>query len=55
MISHKKAVTEGDTVSETFFMRYIDKNAMSTRNVEVSVFGAGTVLRLERDAWSMVK
>ena len=28
---------------------------MSARLLEVSLLGVGTVLRLERDAWSMVK
>ena len=28
---------------------------MSTELLEVSLVGVGTVLRLERDAWSMVK
>ena len=28
---------------------------MSAQMLEVSLLGVGTVLRLERDAWSMVK
>ena len=28
---------------------------MSTQMLEVSLLGVGTVFRLERDAWSMVK
>ena len=28
---------------------------MSAQTFEVSLFGVGTVLRLERDAWSVVK
>ena len=31
------------------------KNVMSAQMLEVSLLGVGTVLRLERDAWSMVK
>ena len=31
------------------------RNVMSTSLLEVSLLGVGTVLRLERDAWSMVK
>ena len=31
------------------------RNALSTQMLEVSLLGVGTVLRLERDAWSMVK
>ena len=33
----------------------MEKNAMSAKMLELSLFGVGTVLRLERDAWSMVK
>ena len=43
-------------------MRYVEgscvvygRNVMSTSMLEVSPVGVGTVLRLERDAWSMVK
>ena len=31
------------------------RSAVSTLALEVSLLGVGTVLRLERDAWSMVK
>ena len=31
-----------------------EKNVMSSKMLEVSLLGVGTVLRLERDAWSMV-
>ena len=31
------------------------KNVMSAQMLEVSLLGVGTVLRLDRDAWSMVK
>ena len=31
------------------------RNVMSTSMLEVYLLGVGTVLRLERDAWSMVK
>ena len=31
------------------------KNVLSAQMLEVSLLGVGTVLRLERDAWSMVK
>ena len=31
------------------------KNVMSAQMLELSLLGVGTVLRLERDAWSMVK
>ena len=33
----------------------MEKNVMSAQMLEVSLLGVGTVLRLERDAWSMVK
>ena len=31
----------------------MDKNVMSAQMLEVSLLGVGTVLHLERDAWSM--
>ena len=31
------------------------KNEVSAQTLEMSLLGVGTVLRLERDAWSMVK
>ena len=33
----------------------MDKNVMSAQMLEVSLLGVETVLRLERDAWSMFK
>ena len=33
----------------------MEKNVMSALLLEVSLLGVGTVLRLERDAWLMVK
>ena len=36
-------------------MSYMEKNVMSALLLEVSLLGVGTVLRLERDAWLMVK
>ena len=41
-------------VSETFFVLH-GRNATSAQMLEVSLLGVGTVLRLEGDAWSMVK
>ena len=32
-----------------------ENNVMSAQTLEVSLLGVGTVLRLERDAWSIVK
>ena len=37
-----------------FYAIYV-KRVMSAHMLEVSLLGVGTVLRLERDAWSMVK
>ena len=55
----QKAKQEGDKISKNtlcYILRIIyGKNAMSAQMLEVSVLGVGTVLRLERDAWSMVK
>ena len=45
---------EGDKISKRF-MCNIWKKRNERPNVEVSLLRAGTVLRLERDAWSMVK
>ena len=33
----------------------MEKSKMIAQRLEVSLLGVGTVLRLERDAWSMVK
>ena len=33
----------------------MEKRYLSAQMLEVSLLGVGTVLRLERDAWSMVK
>ena len=41
---------------QAFFLCNIyRRSAPSVRMLEVSLLGVGTVLRLERDAWSMVK
>ena len=37
------------------FAQYMEKNVMSAQMLEVPLLEVGTVLRLERDAWSMVK
>ena len=47
------AKRDGDTTSKQF-LRNIWK-IMSAQMLDVSLLGVGTVLRLERDAWSMVK
>ena len=47
---------EGDKVSKTKSNCVIyGKNVMSAQLSEMSLLGVGTVVRLERDAWSMVK
>ena len=48
------AQEEGDKVSNTFCITR-RRNTLSARTLEVSLLGVGTVLRLERDVWSMVK
>ena len=44
------AKQEGDTISKKFLCS-IWKKIMSAQKLKVSLFGVGTVLRLERDAW----
>ena len=36
-------------------MYYMEKNVLSAPMLEVLLLGVGAVLRLERDAWSVVK
>ena len=48
------AKQEGDNIRKTFLCN-IWNNVMNAQLLEVSLLGVGTVLRLERDAWSMVK
>ena len=48
------AEQDGHRISEQFYVIYGEK-VMSAQTLEVSLLGVGTVLRLERDAWSMVK
>ena len=43
---------EGDKISKKIHVTY-GKNVMSAQMLEVSLLGVGTMLRLERDAWSM--
>ena len=45
----------GDRISKHFLCSIYGKRVMSAQMLEVSLLGVGTVLRLERDAWSMVK
>ena len=46
-----KGETARDKVSQHMHM---DVNVMSAETLDVPLTGVGTVLRLERDAWSMV-
>ena len=49
---------EGDKMSKKFLLyqvRNIWQNVMSAQILEASQFGVGTVLRLAKDTWSMVK
>ena len=50
------AKQDGDRISKQFLCS-IDygRSVMSAQMLEVSILGVGTVLRLERDALSMVK
>ena len=50
------AKQDGDTISKYFLCNIWNKRTvMSAKMLEVSLLGVVTVLRLERDAWSMVK
>ena len=51
----QKAKQRGDRITKTFSCNIWKKNVMSAQVLKVSLLGVGTVLRLERDAWSMVK
>ena len=48
------AKQEGDKISKQFYV-ICGKSIMSAQMLEVPLLGVRTVLRLERDAWSMVK
>ena len=47
-------LVETPQARQSFYVTY-GKNVMSAQMLEVSGLGVGTVLRLERDAWSIVK
>ena len=52
------AKQEVSKINKTFLPVYkynYGKNVMSAEMLEMSLIGVGTMLRLERDAWSMVK
>ena len=45
----------GDKTSKRFLRNLWGGNVISTQTLKVSLLGVETVLRLERDAWSLVK
>ena len=50
------AKLEGDKISKIFYVIQVyGNNVMSAQMWEVSLLRVETVLRLERDAWSMIK
>ena len=50
------AKQDGDRISkQTLYGIRKERSVMSAQILEVSLSGVGTVLRLERDAWSKVK
>ena len=53
MVVATRANQEGDKVSNIYIM--FGKNIMSAHMLKVSLLGVGTVLHLERGAWSMVE
>ena len=48
------AKQDRERISKQFYVIY-GRRVMSAQLLEVSPLGVGTVLRLARDAWSMVK
>ena len=48
------AKQDGERISKHFYVVH-GRSVMSAQTLEVSLLGVGTVLRLERDACSMVK
>ena len=51
---HTRRGKKGTILAEIFYVIY-GSNVMSAQMLEVSLLGVGKVLRLEREAWSMVK
>ena len=51
--------TKGETTrgwdEQKVHMYCMEKNVLSAQKLEMSLVGVGAVLRLERNAWSMVK
>ena len=55
MVAEVGETGRGDKMSKHFLCNIYRKNVMSAQMLGVSLSGVGTVLRLGRDAWSMVK
>ena len=49
------AKQKGDKISKIGSVYYVENTVLSAQMLEVSLLGVGTVLHLERNAWSMVK
>ena len=49
------AKQEWDKINKQFLCSIYGRSVMSAQMLEVSLLGVGTVLRVGRDAWSMVK
>ena len=53
--SPKTGKQEGDKTGKKLLRDVFRRSVMSDQTLEVSLLGVGTVLRLDRNAWSMVK
>ena len=51
---HRRRNSKGIRQANSFYVTY-GKNVLSAQILEVSPLGVGPVLRLERNAWSIVK
>ena len=51
---HRRPIRKGIKIELQIYVIY-GNYVLSAQLLEVSLFGVGAVLRLERDAWSMVK
>ena len=54
MVAHKRRNRKGISIAKRSHVIY-GNSVVSTLLLEVFLSGAGTVLRFERDAWSMVR
>ena len=53
MVATDGETGRGQDKQKVYYVKH-GKNVMSAKMLEISLLGVGTVLRLERDAWSMV-